>query len=889
MPSRKMGKQHSEMDCMKIVIDLQACQSGSRFGGIGRYSLALAKALVRQASQHRVYVMLNSLFPLTEFDLRLEFDGLLDPSHFLAFHAAGPVSASDPSNHGRKKIAEQLREDVLRRLNPDIVHVSSLIEGWGDDVVTSIDAGNLAHKTAVTWYDLIPYVQPEMYLADPNIAAHYYSKVDEARNASLLMAISQYSADEACEQLGMNRESVINISSAVDEQFRPTPVPAEKAAKLRRQFGITRKFLMYTGSFDARKNQAALIEAFAQLPAQLRHQYQLVIAGNGWDGVYASLREVARKAGLSEDRVVFTGRVSDDQLFALYNLCHLFVFPSLREGFGLPALEAMACGTPAIGSNCTSVPEVIGRPDALFDPHCTQSISHKMTEVLTNDAFHQELTAHGLSHSKNFSWDTSAKRAIEGFEALHERNSLGVAGRVPTFAGFQPNEEQDDCHQQYQSLVSALAETAVQFKLPDSQLLDVAVALEQNETACLPATESGTDKPRVGWITTWNTRCGIASYSQYLVEASRDQEITVFAERSGQPTKEASTNAPSVVPCWSAGETDSLDELSRQIDAHDIDTLVIQVNYGFFNFGSLNHFVARQRKLGRVVLITLHSTQDPPARILKKRLADLRPALENCQRVFVHTQQDSENLQKCGVERNVTIFPHAVPNLAPARAVDATNTSRKNFVISTYGFFLPHKGLLEIIDAFSVLAMRDRTLHLQMVNAEYSPEGSRELIENAKQQISSLGLAGRVSLVTDYLEDRQSLERLHNSDLIVFPYQKTGESSSAAVRMGLASRRLVAVTPLSIFEDVASSVIKLPGTSPQQLADGMGALIDRLRTGDDEEIRSIAEQAEAWRRRHCVQNVGNQLSSMVRDMSRTGGRSEERTSSGNPSARMNAA
>ncbi|MBV5324348.1 MAG: glycosyltransferase, partial [Rhodospirillaceae bacterium] len=102
----------------------------------------------------------------------------------------------------------------------------------------------------------------------------------------------------------------------------------------------------------------------------------------------------------------------DDDLVALYNLTSLFVFPSLQEGFGLPALEAMSCGVPVIGSNNSSIPEVIGRSDALFDPNRIEQISGKMQQVLEQSAFAASLAAHGLEQAKQFSWDASAQKTL---------------------------------------------------------------------------------------------------------------------------------------------------------------------------------------------------------------------------------------------------------------------------------------------------------------------------------------------------------------------------------------------------------------------------------------------------------------------------------------------
>jgi glycosyltransferase involved in cell wall biosynthesis len=188
-----------------------------------------------------------------------------------------------------------------------------------------------------------------------------------------------------------------------------------------KQFGIVRKYLMHSSAFDTRKNFQGLVRAYAALPVTVRADYQLVLvckldaAGRG------ELTTLAKSVGLTPDDMVLPGFVSDEDLIALYTGCHLFVFPSFQEGFGLPALEAMCCGTPTIGSNATSVPEVIGRDDALFDPTSVKDMTALILKALTDTGFYQSLRAHAKTQSAKFSWDETARRAIAGMEELVNR------------------------------------------------------------------------------------------------------------------------------------------------------------------------------------------------------------------------------------------------------------------------------------------------------------------------------------------------------------------------------------------------------------------------------------------------------------------------------------
>jgi glycosyltransferase involved in cell wall biosynthesis len=406
---------------MRIVIDLQACQGSSTNRGIGRYSMALLQGMLRQAGSHELHVAFNHHFPDGVANLRQTLGQFLPQSQISGYALPAQIWEHQPLNHWRLRAAEQLREHYMASLKPDVVHLSSLFEGLGEDACTSVLHGRGNFDTAVTLYDLIPLIRKETYLTDPNVANWYYRKLQSLKNAELLLAISGYSRREALDALQLADDQVVNISSAVDTIFVPRAMSSEAELALRQQYGLHRPFLMYTGGIDYRKNIEGLIEAYAQLPATLRQQYQLAVVCSIRQEDKLRLLALASKFHIPEGDVVLTGFVSDDDLVSLYNLTALFVFPSLQEGFGLPALEAMSCGVPVIGSNNSSIPEVIGRADALFDPNKVAEISAKMQQVLSTPAFAGELRAHGLQQAKLFSWDASAKTTIAAFEQIHER------------------------------------------------------------------------------------------------------------------------------------------------------------------------------------------------------------------------------------------------------------------------------------------------------------------------------------------------------------------------------------------------------------------------------------------------------------------------------------
>ena len=343
---------------MRVVVDLQSCQSGSRHGGIGRYSLALFKAMVKSAPRWEFIAVLNDRFPQEANQIREELRNLVLPSNILNFKVPAGCAA-ETGNRELTRAAEILREQFIRDLDPDVVHLTSLFEALREDIVTSVGALAVGPPTAVTLYDLIPVKERRLYLSYYHARSHYFSKFRYLDKAASLLAISKFSAKEAVAELPNYKGLIFNIKAGVDDRFHVMDL-SPKTARLRTKYGVTKKAILYTASFDPRKNQTGLIRAFAALPPAVRNRYQLVFIGHSAPSTFESLTKFAVSSGLQRNDVRFVGRIGDDELVQFYNICDLFVFPTKWEGLGLPVLEAMACGAPVIGSDSTSITEVIG-------------------------------------------------------------------------------------------------------------------------------------------------------------------------------------------------------------------------------------------------------------------------------------------------------------------------------------------------------------------------------------------------------------------------------------------------------------------------------------------------------------------------------------------------
>lgn len=428
---------------MRIIIDMQGAQTESRYRGIGRYTLSFAQAVVRNRGEHEVILALSGLFPDTIEPIRAAFDGLLSQENIRIWHAPGRVREEQPGNEPRRKVAELIRESFISSLRPDVIHISSLFEGYVDDAVTSIGRFDKHTPVSVSLYDLIPLLNPDQYLKpNPRYEQYYQRKVGYLKQAASFLAISEFTRQEGLAHLGVPEVRVVNVSTAIEPRYRPLSIGDSIASQVRKKFDITHPFVLYTGGADERKNLPCLIQAYAALPPVLRQEHQLLFAGKISDGNIARFRLQAKAAGLKADELSFTGYVSDEELVQLYNLCKLFVFPSWHEGFGLPALEAMACGVPVISANTSSLPEVIGFNEAMFNPLDISAMATKMQQALEDEAFRERLCAHGLQRTKLFSWDETARRAITAWESVqadHEQPQAEVlSNRKPRLAFVSP-------------------------------------------------------------------------------------------------------------------------------------------------------------------------------------------------------------------------------------------------------------------------------------------------------------------------------------------------------------------------------------------------------------------------------------------------------------------
>ncbi|MBD9468874.1 glycosyltransferase [Pseudoxanthomonas sp. PXM01] len=403
---------------MRIALDLQACQTASRHRGIGRYSLDLTRALLSRTDDE-LLLGLDGTYPQEADEVAGTLQDVVARASFSRYYYPGPVHPHGHPDDIYRPAADVLVQSHYRKLAPDIVHVHSLFEGFVDHAGGMPGVATLEGPiSSVTLYDFIPLVFADKYLVNPEYTTWYSKRLAMLQRFDLLLCISEATRADAIRFLGIPADRLAVIHAGVGAEFTPLSWAPAARAQLLRRLGVHDRFVLYTGNGDFRKNLIGAIDAFARLPQDVRQGVQLVL--NQVDDE-AVLRVYAARHGLAPDDIVITGKVSNADLIALFQMCEVFFFPSLYEGFGLPVLEAMACGAPTICGDNSSLREVMQREDAMFDASSVEAAAGLLAHTLMDEGLRMSLRDSGLARAKEYSWDRTARLANEAWGEARAR------------------------------------------------------------------------------------------------------------------------------------------------------------------------------------------------------------------------------------------------------------------------------------------------------------------------------------------------------------------------------------------------------------------------------------------------------------------------------------
>lgn len=279
-------------------------------------------------------------------------------------------------------------------------------------------------KVLLTLHDVIADHHPKLIF--PNARSKFFWKLKQniaIRQADLVATVSEYSKKEIIDYFRLPESRLRIISEAARPVFKVLPTNNGFVSTLAR-YGLVpgEKFLLYVGGISPHKNINRLIDAFKRIEDHdSDNGLKLLLVGDYKDdpffSAYPQLKSQVNELGLN-DKVSFTGFIPDDDLAYLYNAATLLVFPSLEEGFGLPAIEAMACGTPVAASRTGSLPEILGPAGRFFDPMNVDDVTRVLREILADEPLRQRMKGDGLKRSESFRWKRAAEDTLAIFEEL---------------------------------------------------------------------------------------------------------------------------------------------------------------------------------------------------------------------------------------------------------------------------------------------------------------------------------------------------------------------------------------------------------------------------------------------------------------------------------------
>ncbi len=371
---------------MRIGIDGRYIED--HFPGIGRYTYNLINKIPEIAPEADFLVFHDPRLLNTRYDVE---DLARHPNLQL-------VSVDVPT----LSLKEQHRlPSLAKSLSLDLLHSPYYIKPYW-----------LPCPSVVTIHDLIPMIYPQ-HLPHRWTAWIFRATASLAvRRTNQIIAVSESTSRDLARLFGASQAQMTVVHEAADERFRP--FEKEQWEQVLHRYGLPRKYILYLGINKPHKNLVFLLQVFSQVKTKAK----LVLAGRE-DPRYRQARKEAERLDLRE-RVVFLGEVADRDLPMLYNGAELFVFPSLYEGFGLPVLEAMACGTPVICSSTSSLPEIVGDAALTLDPLDRDAWVAALAELLEKEALRAEMSTKGLRRAQTFSWEDTARRTWLVYQRILE-------------------------------------------------------------------------------------------------------------------------------------------------------------------------------------------------------------------------------------------------------------------------------------------------------------------------------------------------------------------------------------------------------------------------------------------------------------------------------------
>lgn len=759
---------------MNIAFDAYAILGPmSKNRGIGNYALSQFVTMINRDSDNK-YFFLNMVDE--EFVLHDFVSGIYEFQEDFVYTGKENVLLRLPVC---SEMIGKLIKDYINKNAIDIFYITSPFESnfipYKKDWFSNT-------RVVATVYDIIPYVMKEHYLRDKNTFDWYMKCIDNLRWVDEILVISQSVKDDLVNYLGFQEEKIKVIWGAVDDRYKKIDISDSDKETLFRKFGIDKPFVMCTGGDDVRKNLDGLIRAFSLLPNNIKNEYQLVVVCKLSKNTKNQLFNLAKECQI-DDCVVFTDFVTNEELVQFYNLATLMAFPSKYEGFGLPIVEAWACGTPVLTSNNSSLEQIGGDAAVLVDANDDQSIADGMKKILQEETTLIEYTQKGEKRLELYQWERIADLAI------------GFLSQVPT-----KDIVIDDKQESYK----------IAMFTP------------------LPPIESGISDYSEDIITALCTYCDIDVYIDdgYETTMNLPENVRVF-HYSKYDIKHTEYHDT----VYQMGNSEYHFYMYPYIQKYR-GTLVL---HDYNLHGAIYHYAINQRGNYRIynkMICEDVLKQEADAYVKELKNATTGPRIYEMElngivtnyadRIIVHSKDAKKKLLKKDISRNVEVLASyaKIEPIVEKDFVKIQNGYNKNdTIIAAFGGVHETKRVVPILKAFSILKEEFGNVKLLFVG---------KLADSVRDEFNSIIAEKQlkeVVKVTGYIELDRFRNYIDMTDICLnlrYPYN--GETSGSLMRI-LAKGKCVVVNDIGSFGEIPSEVcVKLPS-------------VDMM--GEDNEIHEI--------------------------------------------------
>lgn len=573
----------------------------------------------------------------------------------------------------------------------------------------------------------------------------------------------------------------ILIDNGITTPIKTTGIVVEDILKIKSQpfsFTLPSDFkILHISSAFARKGVDKLLEAFELLDNS--KEISLIIKtfpnphnnvvelldDNGFklDEVYEKNISLYLKS--SKKILLINKDIPQAQIKYLYKNSNVLVAPSFGEGFGLPMAEAMLLDVPVITTGFG------GQSD-----FCTNDTAWLIEFDFTYSKTHMNL--------ENSLWQVPKQEHLSSLiEEIYSLSKDEIKIKTQKAKDF---------------ILKNYSGKSVALKIKDSIKNYPKFKKKQN----------------IAMISTYNTKCGIADYSKYLVSEFED-EITILAPLTTQQL--ILKDSLNIIRCWDYGKKlQNIENIKKIIVDKKITQLIIQYNFGFFSLDILKSLIYLCIEDNISIYLFLHSTSDVIIENTLVSLQQIKNALQKVTTIYMHSLIDKNYLKDMGIYKNTHLFTHGI-DFSLVKNIDIKRS--KDIVLATFGYLLPQKGVLELIDILELLHQKGCKVKLLLLTAIYPAPVSRELEKKVKEKIANSSIRKYIIFDTSFYTHEEIVLKLVQATKIVFYYTSTQESSSASVRMGLLAQKEVITNPNIIFDDVKSIITQSKKNSINSMAE----------------------------------------------------------------------